>query len=241
MLENPGLPGLSQITQSMYAGMQLILPGEVAPSHRHAPAALRFIIEGSGAYTAVNGERTLMNPGDFILTPSMTFHDHGNPTNEATIWMDGLDLPIVNGLVVPCHAGFAPHGEEVFVERNDQIADPAAFWREYADLNLLLFGHGDGHFEDRTPLGGDFSAAIRSGRALLYGDIDNDGDLDLLVTNCGGRARLYRNDVPKQGHWLQVQLADSRGPRDAYGAEVIVTAGNRQYRGRMNGTQLELR
>jgi gentisate 1,2-dioxygenase len=96
MLENPGLPGLSQITQSMYAGIQLILPGEVAPSHRHAPAALRFIIEGSGAYTAVNGERTVMNPGDFILTPSMTFHDHGNPTAQPTIWMDGLDLPIVN-------------------------------------------------------------------------------------------------------------------------------------------------
>ena len=96
MLENPGLPGLSQITQSLYAGIQLILPGEVAPSHRHAPAALRFIIEGSGAYTAVEGERTVMHPGDFILTPSGTFHDHGNPTDAPTIWMDGLDFPIVN-------------------------------------------------------------------------------------------------------------------------------------------------
>jgi gentisate 1,2-dioxygenase len=96
MLENPGLPGLSQITQSLYAGVQLIMPGETAPSHRHAPAALRFIIEGSGAYTAVDGERTVMNPGDFILTPSGTFHDHGNPTDTPTIWMDGLDIPIVN-------------------------------------------------------------------------------------------------------------------------------------------------
>jgi gentisate 1,2-dioxygenase len=96
MLENPGLPGLSQITQSLYAGVQLILPGEVAPSHRHAPAALRFIIEGKGAYTAVDGERTIMHAGDFILTPSGTFHDHGNQTDTPTIWMDGLDIPLVN-------------------------------------------------------------------------------------------------------------------------------------------------
>jgi gentisate 1,2-dioxygenase len=96
MLENPGLPGLSQITSSLYAGLQLILPGEVAPSHRHAPSALRFIVEGTGAYTAVDGERAIMHPGDFIVTPSMTFHDHGNPSDKPTIWMDGLDLPIVN-------------------------------------------------------------------------------------------------------------------------------------------------
>src|SRR5688572_20611466 len=78
VLENPGLRGMSQITQSLYAGLQLILPGEVAPAHRRAAAALRFIVEGSGAYTAVEGERTMMHPGDFTLTPSWTYHDHGN-------------------------------------------------------------------------------------------------------------------------------------------------------------------
>jgi hypothetical protein len=140
-----------------------------------------------------------------------------------------LDLPLVNGLVVPCHAGFAPHGEETFVERNDLVTDAGAFWREYADFNLLFFSGGAGTFGDRTSLGGDFSSAIGSGRALMYGDVDNDGDLDLLVTNCGGPARLYRNDVPKQGQWLQVRLLDSVGQRDAYGAEVTVTAGNRNF------------
>jgi gentisate 1,2-dioxygenase len=96
MLENPTLEGKARITESMYAGLQLIMPGEVARAHRHSAAALRFIIEGSGGYTAVNGEKTYMEPGDFIITPSMSWHDHGNDGNEAVIWMDGLDLPLVN-------------------------------------------------------------------------------------------------------------------------------------------------
>jgi gentisate 1,2-dioxygenase len=96
ILENPGLRGQSQITQSLYAGLQLITPGEVAPTHRHTASALRFVVEGHGAYTAVDGERTTMQPGDFILTPSWTFHDHGNPGTEPVIWLDGLDVPIVN-------------------------------------------------------------------------------------------------------------------------------------------------
>src|SRR5437868_11013462 len=95
VMENPGLRGASSITRSLYAGLQLILPGEVAPSHRHTQSALRFVVEGSGAYTAVNGERTVMHPGDFIITPSWTFHDHGNPGNVPVIWLDGLDIPTV--------------------------------------------------------------------------------------------------------------------------------------------------
>ena len=96
MLLNPGLQGTPQITQSLYAGLQLILPGEVAPTHRHVASALRFVIEGQGAYTAVDGERTTMHPGDFILTPSWTYHDHGNPGTVPVVWLDGLDIPIVN-------------------------------------------------------------------------------------------------------------------------------------------------
>ncbi|HZX96215.1 MAG TPA: gentisate 1,2-dioxygenase, partial [Myxococcales bacterium] len=95
VLENPGLRGASSITHTLYAGLQLILPGEIAPSHRHAQSALRFVLEGTGAYTAVDGERTTMRPGDFILTPSWTFHDHGNPGQEPVIWLDGLDIPMV--------------------------------------------------------------------------------------------------------------------------------------------------
>jgi gentisate 1,2-dioxygenase len=107
ILENPGLPRSYQITNSLYAGVQLILPGEIAPSHRHAPAALRFVFESDGAYTAVDGERTTMHPGDFILTPAFTYHDHGNETDTPTIWMDGLDLPMV-GFFNTCFAQHHP-------------------------------------------------------------------------------------------------------------------------------------
>jgi gentisate 1,2-dioxygenase len=95
ILENPGMRGQSCITQSLYAGLQLILPGEIAPSHRHTQSALRFVVEGSGAYTAVDGERTTMHPGDFIITPSWTWHDHGHPGSEPVVWLDGLDIRTV--------------------------------------------------------------------------------------------------------------------------------------------------
>jgi gentisate 1,2-dioxygenase len=95
ILENPGLRGQSQITNSLYAGLQLIMPGEVAPAHRHTQSALRFVVEGSGAYTAVDGEKTLMQPGDFVITPSWTWHHHGNESDAPMVWLDGLDIPIV--------------------------------------------------------------------------------------------------------------------------------------------------
>ena len=117
ILENPALRGQSAITQALYAGLQLILPGEVAPSHRHTQSALRFIVEGSGAFTAVNGERTTMHPGDFIITPSMTWHDHGHvgdPNSHGSdaavpvVWLDGLDIPLIRYL----DAGFAENASE---------------------------------------------------------------------------------------------------------------------------------
>ena len=112
ILENPGIPGQASITQTLYAGLQLIMPGEIAPSHRHTQSALRFIVEGSGAYTAVDGERTTMRPGDFIITPGWTYHDHGNSEvvegGEPVVWLDGLDIPLVRFL----DAGFAENYPE---------------------------------------------------------------------------------------------------------------------------------
>jgi len=106
VLENPALRGGSQITPTLYAGVQLVMPGETAPTHRHSASALRFVLEsGEGAYTAVDGERTTMHAGDFILTPSWTYHDHGNPSDAPAIWLDGLDIPLVNMF----SASFAEH------------------------------------------------------------------------------------------------------------------------------------
>lgn len=95
ILENPGLPGSSRITTSLYCGLQLVLPGEVAPAHRHSQSAMRFILEGSGAYSVVDGEPTFMEVGDVVLTPPMSWHDHGNTSEQPMIWLDALDIPMV--------------------------------------------------------------------------------------------------------------------------------------------------
>jgi len=95
ILENPGLPGSSSVTTSLYAGLQLILPGEVAPCHRHTQCALRFVMEGDGAFTALDGEKAIMRPFDLVLTPNWQWHDHGNDSGAPMIWLDGLDIPTV--------------------------------------------------------------------------------------------------------------------------------------------------
>lgn len=102
VLENPSLRGRTRITESLFAGLQIVQPGEVAPAHRHVASALRFIIEGKRAFTAVDGERTFMEPGDFVVTPSWTWHDHGNESEEPMVWLDGLDVHIINSF----NAGF---------------------------------------------------------------------------------------------------------------------------------------
>ena len=137
-----------------------------------------------------------------------------------------LDLPLVNGLVIPCHSGFAPHGEDVFQVRTDDVQDSAAYWEDYADRNLLLMSTSSAALRDATvDQGGDFTRAQGSGRCLLYGDPDDDGDIDLLVTNSGSRARFYRNEFPKKGHWTRLQLIDGERKRDAIGAQVSVECG----------------
>ena len=132
VLENPGARGASRITQSLYAGLQLVMPGEITSVHRHTATAFRFILEGHGAYTAVNGERVTMRPGDFILTPSWTSHDHGNPSDEPVVWLDGLDVPIVN-LFDASFAGPAPEQPAALEEPDLVFAYPYAASREALD------------------------------------------------------------------------------------------------------------
>ncbi|MEI8303013.1 MAG: cupin domain-containing protein [Burkholderiales bacterium] len=96
VLANPG-HGLEkmQASAAMYLGMQLLLPGEWAPSHRHTPNAVRLVVEGEGAYTTVNGEKCPMARGDLILTPTGLWHEHGHDGDAPVVWLDVLDLPLI--------------------------------------------------------------------------------------------------------------------------------------------------
>ncbi len=116
MLENPALAGTTFITPTLYAGLQAILPGENAPTHRHTPNALRFIMEGEGAYTAVDGERIAMRPGDFVVTPGWTWHDHGNLGTKPVVWLDGLDTAFANLL--------GAHFREDYPEESQPVSGP---------------------------------------------------------------------------------------------------------------------
>jgi len=126
-LFNPGLNGQWATTNTLIAAVQVLLPGEVARAHRHSPAAIRFIIEGDGAYTAVEGEKVIMHPGDFILTPSWQWHDHGNETNDTVVWMDGLDVPLTKSL----NAMFFEMGKELKASHHKPVNGSQA-----------LYGHG---------------------------------------------------------------------------------------------------
>jgi gentisate 1,2-dioxygenase len=153
ILENPGLAGRSGITQSLYAGLQLIMPGEHAHRHRHTASALRFILEGSGAYTSVDGERLSMKPGDFILTPFWSYHDHGNPGSEPVVWLDGLDIPTVNMFDTSFFEKEAEHDHD---EHDDEGAPEATFvetsvmkypYEPHRDTLAAMKGAGGGNLD----------------------------------------------------------------------------------------------
>jgi gentisate 1,2-dioxygenase len=117
MLENPSLVGTTFATPTLYAGLQAILPGEIARTHRHTPNALRFVIEGEGAYTAVDGQRIAMHPGDFVVTPNWTWHDHGNDGTAPVVWLDGLDTAFANLL--------GAHFREDYPEESQRVSKAA--------------------------------------------------------------------------------------------------------------------
>jgi gentisate 1,2-dioxygenase len=97
-LVNPGLNDRPFTTHTLHISFQYVKAGENARAHRHTPAALRFVIEGNGAYTTVNGQQCVMEPGDLILTPKLTWHDHSNDSQEPMLWLDALDFPLVTAL-----------------------------------------------------------------------------------------------------------------------------------------------
>ena len=108
VLSDPGRgAGAMQATATIYLGLQLLLPGETAPAHRHTPSAVRILVEGQGGYTIVDGEKLPMDEGDLVLTPGGEWHDHGHEGTDPVVWLDALDLPVFVGL----EGSYAEEGE----------------------------------------------------------------------------------------------------------------------------------
>ncbi|GAB3104703.1 cupin domain-containing protein [Aestuariicella hydrocarbonica] len=98
-LENPGRKDISAAVGLLYSGLQVMNPGELASCHAHSSSALRFIMEGRGAYTIVDGHKMTLGENDFVLTPNGTWHEHGvSEEGTSCIWQDGLDIPMINAL-----------------------------------------------------------------------------------------------------------------------------------------------
>src|SRR5262245_36301785 len=124
ILENPGMRGEARATNTLFAGIQMILPGEVAPAHRHVSSAIRFVLDGEGAYTAVEGEKALMSPGDFVITANWAPHDHGNTSDKPMLWLDVLDFPQVNFF----ETSFAEQFKEATQPTSREDGDSLAFY-----------------------------------------------------------------------------------------------------------------
>ena len=121
-LHNPGL--VSGTTPTFWASIQVILPGEIAGAHRHSASAFRFIMQGSGATTSVDGECYPMNEGDLVLTPAWTWHDHVHNGSAPMIWLDVLDISLMQSM------------RATFFEAHDTARQPVdavadRTWRQY--------------------------------------------------------------------------------------------------------------
>ena len=138
---------------------------------------------------------------------SMVYTGFGTAAFDADLDGD-LDLAVANGRV--------KHGK---VLPGVSMEPP---WDVYSEPNLFYLNDGSGQFKLAGEAARSFTAPVEITRGLATGDIDSDGDLDLLVSTIQGKARFYRNDIPGKGHWLQVQAVDPRLKRDAIGARVTV-------------------
>ncbi|KAI1504168.1 RmlC-like cupin domain-containing protein [Biscogniauxia marginata] len=155
MLVNPGMRA-PYTTDTLYAGLQLILPGETAPAHRHTAFALRFIVEGDRGFTAVGGRKVTMRAGDVILTPSWQWHDHGHEGTGPMIWLDGLDLPLYQAF--PTNFAEMYSDPRYPSEATPDVADLCVPWSDVQESldaaagTHAIYRYGIGEGESRRPL-----------------------------------------------------------------------------------------
>ena len=182
---NPGLDGAPFASTTLWAAVQFLGPGELAPAHRHTPAALRFVLAGEGVWTLVDGDPLHMSKGDLILTPSMSFHEHHNPGTEPMTWLDVLDLPTVAAL----EAVFFEDGAS---EEVDARTDPSSESERY-------FGGGPGLL---PVLSGKRSASLAQRRhspLLAYRWSDTDRALQAQLEVSGEVEATVRYADPASG------------------------------------------
>lgn len=181
-MSNPGLDGLPFVSGTLWAAVQYLQAHESAPAHRHTPAALRFVLEGEGVYTLVDGDPLAMRRGDLVLTPSWAFHEHHNPTDVPMTWLDVLDLPVVAAL----DAVFFEGGPS---EEPDRSSAPASAseqrWGTGAGLAPQL-PDGTGALAPHSPL-------------LVYRWDRTDAALGALLDASGGRDATLRFTDPARG------------------------------------------
>jgi len=181
---NPGLGGVPYALPTLWAAVQFLGPHEVAPAHRHSPAALRFVVEGEGVFTLVDGDPVSMTAGDLVLTPSMTFHEHHNPTDQPMIWLDVLDLPVVEAL-----------GAVFFEEGPSEEANTSVSVRSASES---WYGGGPGLMPAAGP-----TLPGRGSPLLAYRWVDTDRALRAQLELTGqGNARLRYSDPVRGGDVL---------------------------------------
>jgi gentisate 1,2-dioxygenase len=191
-LAHPDLGGLPFATRTLWGAVQYLGPGELAPAHRHSPSAVRFVLEGSGVFTLVNGDPVRMEPGDLVLTPSYAWHEHHNPGDEPMIWFDGLDLPLIGNL----DAVFFENGsdeltayDEVPVSRSEQLHGTAGLRPLHTDPSLAQQPGEHRH----SPL-------------MTYRWVDTDRALDTMLAATGARAAAMRYVDPLTGRDMMPTL-----------------------------------
>lgn len=195
MLVNPNMRA-PYTTDTIYAGLQLILPGETAPAHRHTAFALRFIVEGERGFTAVEGKKVIMRRGDVILTPSWQWHDHGHEGDGPMIWLDGLDLPLYQAF--PTNFAEMYKSNRYPSEEVESAKDLQIGWDEVQqDLDAQSGSHAVYYY--RSPSGdplsrtmggqaervdaGTKSPAIRESCSFVYHCYEGSGRSELKLAN----------------------------------------------------------
>jgi len=120
-LANPGQDGMPYATSTLWAAVQWLNGHEVAPAHRHTSQAIRFIIDGAGSYSTVEGDKVFLERGDLVLTPPWTWHDHGSESDERAVWMDALDIPLNNFLDAPFFENYPRESQPVDKHLNGSV------------------------------------------------------------------------------------------------------------------------